>query len=221
MDVRLAHFESQMLLCGCHLRVNLLFRRAFACQLRALGQRQNIDADLNACHPAVSAGAIERRSIFLPVSICAHTRAEVGLSRSYRGGLCGLSLSQRHQVGTRLLGSRYLFFQHALRKRMRLNRFQLSCFQVRCAHRFTQSGPGQFEVSLRRDQLLFARGYIDLRRHSIRLDSKTRLHVLVHRTLAAPPPSLARAGRLQSPAAHKEPAGSLLQRGTRFAGRLP
>ena len=65
---------------------------------------------------------------------------------------------------------------------MRLNRLQLGCFRSGAPIASRNCGPCQFQVSLRRNQLLFARGYIHLRRHPIRLDSKTGLHVIVHRT---------------------------------------
>ena len=93
-----------------------------------------------------------------------------------------MSLSQRDQIGAHFLRSRYLFFQHALRKGVRLNRLQLSCFQVRCAHRLAQQRPRQFQVALRRNQLLLARGHINLGRHPVRLNRKAGLHVFIYRT---------------------------------------
>ena len=55
VNVRLADFETQVLLRGRHLRVDFLFCRVLPRQLRALANRQKIHADLDAGYPVVAA----------------------------------------------------------------------------------------------------------------------------------------------------------------------
>jgi hypothetical protein len=61
---------------------------------------------------------------------------------------------------------------------MRLNRLQLRRLQLRRSHRLPQLRPRQLQVTLRRDQFLFALGHVDLGRHLVRLHSKSSLDVL-------------------------------------------
>ena len=126
---------------GGHLRVDLLLGRALARKLGALAKGQNVHADLHAGHPVVAARAGKGGSVFFPVSIGAHARAEVGLCRSHGRRLRRLRLPQRHQIRPRLFGRRHLLFQRALRKCVRLNRLQFGCLQFRVRPSPRATGP--------------------------------------------------------------------------------
>ena len=64
---------------------------------------------------------------------------------------------------------------------MRFNRLQLGGLEIRNPHRFAQLRPSQLQVSLGRNQLLFAGGPIHQGRHSVRLHRKTSLDMLLNR----------------------------------------
>src|SRR5208337_1842668 len=79
VNVRLAHFESQMLLRGGHMRIDLLLCCALPRQLCALAYGEDVDADLDPRNPVVAARASNRGLVFFPISICTDARTEVRL----------------------------------------------------------------------------------------------------------------------------------------------
>ena len=100
--------------CCCdrsHLRIDALLGRALTRQLRVLAEGKNVDADLDAGHPVVAAGARERAAVFFPVAVGAHARAEARFRRAHGFSLRRLRLPERRKVGARLHGGLQFLFQ--------------------------------------------------------------------------------------------------------------